>query len=281
MNKCIVCKGESFNNTFSKLLECKKCGHIFANINLNEKEINNIYNNKYFFGNQYYDYLRDRKLIEKNAKLRLKKLLSFLPNTKNLNLLEIGCAYGFYLNYVKNIFKNVEGFDFNPEGIDYAKKVFSLNVSESSFLKKKFQGNMYDLFCMWDVIEHLQDPHLYLKKISQISNKNALIAITTGDIKSINAKWRKDKWRLIHPPMHIHYFSKKSINEILKNNGFKVIYCEYCGYFRSFLFMAYRIKFIKKYFSWFLKLLKILKIPNFGIYLNLFDIMFIIAIKKK
>ena len=63
---------------------------------------------------------------------------------------------------------------------------------------------------MWDVIEHLQYPHLYLKKINQIANKNALIAITTGDIKSINAKLLKEKWRLIYPPIQISKFFKKN-----------------------------------------------------------------------
>ena len=119
-----------------------------------------------------------------------------------------------------------------------------------------------------------------MKKISQIVNKNALVEITTGDIKSINAKLLKEKWRLIYPPTQISKFLKKSINEILNNNSFKVIYIVSCSYFRSFLFMASNIKFIKKYFPWIFKLWKILKIPNFGIYLNIFNIMFIIAIKK-
>ena len=88
---------------------------------------------------------------------------------------------------------------------------------------------------MWDVIEHLNDPDLYLKKINKITNNDGILALTTGNIASFNARFSKQNWRLIHPPSHIHYFSRESMTKILKNNPLNIIVNKFCtGYVRDF-----------------------------------------------
>ena len=279
MNKCIVCKSNENNKIYANLSQCKICKHIYSNTKLDKIQIKHIYDDNYFFGNQYYNYLEDKNIIEKNANLRLKKILLNKKNLKELKLLEIGSAYGFFLNYVNSLFKKVKGFEINQKAANYAHKYFKLDVSNEYFLEHNFYDEKFDIFCLWDVIEHLQNPAEYLKKFNNISNNHSLIAITTGDIKSFNARFNKEKWRLIQPPEHLHYFSKDTITRLLNDNGFEIIHFEYCGYYRSFLFICNGFNFFKKYFSWFLDFYRFLKLPNISIYLNFFDIMYIIARK--
>ena len=52
----------------------------------------------------------------------------------------------------------------------------------------------------------------------------ALIAITTGDFASLNARVRRTKWRLMHPPSHAHYFSIASMTTMLDRFGFDTVY---------------------------------------------------------
>ena len=59
-----------------------------------------------------------------------------------------------------------------------------------------------------------------------------------------------------------------------------VLSINYCGYYRNFSFILNKINFLKKYFSFVIKILKFLKILNLDVYLNLYDIMFIIAKKQ-
>ena len=47
-----------------------------------------------------------------------------------------------------------------------------------------------DVVCMWDTIEHLQHPHLYIERASANMNRGGVIAITTGDIGSLMARMR-------------------------------------------------------------------------------------------
>ena len=86
---------------------------------------------------------------------------------------------------------------------------------------------------------------------------------------------RVKEWILIHPPSHIHYFSKKTITLLLEKNGFEVLSIKSCGYYRNLNFMLNKIGIISKYFGFFIKILSKYNLLDYDIYLNLHDIMFI------
>ncbi len=137
------------------------------------------------------------------------------------------------------------------------------------------EKDKFDIFCLWDTIEHLREPHLYIKKISEHIKKGGIISLTTGDIDSFVARLQRDRWRLIHPPEHLYYFSRKTISALLEKYGFKVINVKYSGFHRRLgllcsPFRRYAIyKFLESNF-----------ISDISIYLNLFDIMHVTARKE-
>ncbi len=282
MPKCIVCNNNKFfKKKFQILTECNNCNHIFANLDLNYNDLKKIYSKNYFFGEEYIDYLKDKKQIEKNSKERLKVIKEFISNTNQLNLLEIGCAFGFFLNAVKKNFNNVSGIDINSDGINYAKNNLKLDARCKDLLEMDIKTiNRFNIFCMFDVIEHLVDPKKIISFINKNAKKNSYLFITTGDIGSINARIKGKRWRLIHPPSHIHYFSKKTITLLLEKNGFEVLSIKSCGYYRNLNFMLNKIGIISKYFGFFIKILSKYNLLDYDIYLNLHDIMFIVAKKK-
>ena len=47
--------------------------------------------------------------------------------------------------------------------------------------------------------------------------------ITTGDISAALPRFQKEKWRMIHPPSHLHYFSKKTLTLLLERYDLKVV----------------------------------------------------------
>lgn len=109
-----------------------------------------------------------------------------------------------YSNYVAERFKFAVGLDISEDGIRYARERLGVNAYQVDFLQYDCSHRMFDIVCMWDTIEHIRDPHLYIEKISSIVPKDGLLALTTGDIDSLLARLQRDRWRLIHPPTHIH-----------------------------------------------------------------------------
>ena len=280
MNRCIVCENTENERFYKGILKCKKCDHIFADLRLTDEELFDLYRKNYFFGDEYSDYVADKPIIQKNFKLRLKPLETFLNPTSHKNLLEIGCAYGFFLEVAQRRFDTVKGIDITEDGVHYAREVLNLDVIQADLLKYDFGDEKFNVVCMWDTIEHLRQPQLYIEKISKQMESGALLAITTGDICSLNARIRKDKWRLIHPPTHIHYFSKKTLTNLLDHYGFDVVYTRYCGFYRSIDNIAYNILVLRHEQPRLYKLLKQLKLTEFDFYLNLYDIMYVIACKR-
>lgn len=272
-NYCNICNSSNNINIYRGIIKCKTCTHCFADISIDYDDLKKIYKKNYFFGEEYLNYQNDKNIIIKNFNLRLNKLKKYF-NFKNKSLLEIGSAYGYFLNLVKNNFKHVSGVEISEDCLNFCSENYDFKIYDFLEFENNLDGK-FDIFCLWDVIEHLKDPNKYLNKINKLSNKGAFIALTTGNIESMNAKVFKENWRLIHPPTHLHYFSPKSIEEILNRNNFKIIHFEHCGYYRSIDFILYKLK-LKKYFNFFLKNSKI-KLPS--LYLNMYDIMYVIAQK--
>lgn len=277
---CIVCGSILAEAFYVKLLRCSKCGHVFADLHLSDAELLNLYCKSYFFGGEYSNYIENKNVLQKNFKLRIEVLTNFLDPARHKNIFEIGSAYGFFLDLAKKYFEDISGIDINEDGVIYAQKELHLDVIHGDFLKHKFSGINFDIVCMWDTIEHLRNPDIYIEKLSRHMEKGALLAITTGDIESLNARFKKHKWRLIHPPTHVHYFSKKTLTRLLKNYGFNVIYNRYCGFYRSIDAMAYNILVKRHNKVWLYKILRYLNLTTSSVYLNLYDIMFVIARKE-
>lgn len=281
MKKCIICDGVDAEGLYSGMVRCRNCGHVFSDASAQSDSLSKVYDKNYFFGGEYSDYLADKKMTQDNFALRLKVLCKVLSPARHKRLLEIGCAYGFFLDMARCQFDLLKGIDVTADGALYAKNNLGLDVVADDFLAHDFKGQKFDVVCMWDTIEHLNDPAACLAKISaDIAAKGAIVAITTGDIDSMNARIKKDKWRLMNSPTHVHYFSKKTLGRLLDQNGFEMVYEGYCGFYRSIDMALHRISIANRKGRWFYDILRKSGLGRIQFYLNLFDIMYIIARKK-
>ncbi|MFD0676223.1 MULTISPECIES: class I SAM-dependent methyltransferase [unclassified Paenibacillus] len=278
-NLCIVCGSPYKKSKLKGLIECTNCSFITTNLNISNDELKKLYSIDYFHGKEYSDYLSDKKIIQHNFYSRLKTLMKYIQNPKEKSLFEIGCAYGFFLDVANPLFSDVSGIDISAEAVQKGKELMGLNVFSGDFLEYKFDSK-YDVFCMWDTIEHLKEPHLFIEKISENINKDGLIAISTGDIGSLNASIRGDNWRQIHPPTHLQYFSSKTLAKLLEKYGFEVVYTGHPGNYLSLNTISYILFVLKYNIPGFYNLLKKTGIVNLNVYLNMFDFVYMIGRKK-
>jgi 2-polyprenyl-3-methyl-5-hydroxy-6-metoxy-1,4-benzoquinol methylase len=169
---------------------------------------------------EYFDYEADRPALEYNFRQRIKSLKNMLGS--NDSIVEVGCAYGYFLNLVKGDVKSHIGFDVSKDGVRFAKKELGVNATTADFLTHKFKKNSVDSIFMWDVAEHLAYPDAYFKKVAEILKPGGQVALTTGNINALLPKLRKGGWRMIHPPTHVYYFSPKTIARLLARHGLMV-----------------------------------------------------------
>lgn len=278
--KCIVCEGALKQSKMKGLEVCERCGFVTADLSLSEEEIQKLYSSEYYNGEEYADYLADQEILQRNFRKRLKRLCRYREPDKEQSLFEIGCAYGFFLQVAKERFGSVEGIDISADAVEYARKNLKLNAHSGDYLK--FRGDKkYDVICMWDTIEHLERPEQYIEKAYDGLKKDGLLCITTGDIGSLNARLRGRRWRQIHPPTHLHYFSRKTLSLLLAAKGFRVLETSYPANTLSLNTVLYTILCLKSRHERLYGFLKRLGLTNLNIAVNMHDFMFIIARKDE
>lgn len=282
MQECIVCKSYSGRLIYkNSLKKCNACGFITANMEIDEKELLTLYNRNYFKGEEYLDYVSDKAILQKNFSKRLDSLQINDDSAEKVNALEIGCAYGFFGELFTTRFKNVRftGIDIVKEPIDHGRNKLGLNLVLDDYLKYN-SPEVYSHVFMWDVIEHLPRPDLFIEKISMETRKGSELHITTGDIGAILPRIQKQKWRMIHPPTHLHYFSRKTLTLLLEKNGFQIKKIMYKPVYRSIKQIFYSLFLLKGSNSWFLTQI-FNQIPgNWFFPINSYDIMYCIAVRK-
>jgi len=272
---CNICKHkEGFLPFYPRksIVQCPKCSLVFAIID-NNLNVEDIYNGDYFEGGEYQDYFKDKVTIQKNFEARIQDLKKIKSKGK---LLEIGCAYGFFLELASKQWTST-GVDITEAGIDHAKKQ-GLDARLGNFIEMDFEEEKFDLICMWDTIEHLEDPFAFIQKAESLLKDDGHIIMTTGDISSFVSKFRKDKWRLVHPPSHLYYFSPESFDAAFNKVKMKRSFCHHVGYSRYYQSMLHNITGSNENALY--KLLTLNESLNFPVYLNLYDVMMYVAQKK-
>jgi 2-polyprenyl-3-methyl-5-hydroxy-6-metoxy-1,4-benzoquinol methylase len=237
-----------------------------------------LYTERYFVGEEYRDYPAERHLIERQSRQRLRTLLRFVPASPSKRLFEIGAAYGFFLSVAGPSFAQVEGIDISDVAASAA-RASGLPVRSGDFLDAAIAGPL-DVVCLWDTIEHLPRPDLYLGKAASLMRPGGVIAISTGDIDSLVARVRGSKWRQIHPPTHLHYFSRRTLTRLLDAHGFDVRFVTHDGLYRSVDTMAFILLTIKRRQHRVYRWLKQAGLLEWPLYLNLFDTMLVIATRR-
>jgi 2-polyprenyl-3-methyl-5-hydroxy-6-metoxy-1,4-benzoquinol methylase len=136
--------------------------------------------------------------------------------------LDIGCAAGYFVSFLKNRGWNARGIDISPECVDAARSQ-GLDVVCGDYLAQNYD-RAFDLITLWASIEHLHDPHLFLDRVrSQLADGGLLYISTcrTGGLNFMRLFGRN--WRFYNFPEHLYFFSRSTMQKILVRTGFSMI----------------------------------------------------------
>src|SRR4029078_1499335 len=110
-------------------------------------------------------------------------------------LLDVGCAYGFFLPEARRNF-DVSRIEPAPAAAAHCRQQ-GLNVLTGVADEASLDnlGKM-DVIVLLDVIEHLPEPYETLALCARHLNPDGVILLTTGDFGSPLARWMGASWRL-------------------------------------------------------------------------------------
>jgi SAM-dependent methyltransferase len=187
------------------------------------------YDEAYYTGGDalvYQDYLASAASRRQGFRARLQELQRVCKTPGRL--IEIGAAYGFFLDVAREQGWETFGVELSPVSSEYARSQLALNVATGDLSSVPVRGN-YDLAVGWDVIEHLHDPIGTLHRLNQHLRFGAILALSTGNAACLGVPLYGLRWHLFAPPWHLYYFTPKSLGAMLSESGFRVLSVRYSG----------------------------------------------------
>jgi ubiquinone/menaquinone biosynthesis C-methylase UbiE len=155
-----------------------------------------IYNKEYYLniclGNDEFIKSGGKRLHPK-----VLSLISKIPVTKNMKILDIGCGRGDIALYLAKKAEKVIGIDYSQDAIEIAnltKSNFSSAIQKKTEFKvmnaKKllFENNSFDLILCIDVFEHLYpaEVQIMLRQIKRVLKPNGFLFVHTGTNRILN-----------------------------------------------------------------------------------------------
>lgn len=179
--------------------------------------------------------LKDHYLNKKTAgyfNTARTEILSLI-NKSNERVLEIGCAEGATLDLLKtcSYAQWVGGVDISDKAIAKAKKrdidyLKTLNIENESL---EIDNKSIDLLLILDVLEHLVDPWVSLKKLTELLKADGTIIISIPNVRSLRVllpliflgSWTYRDSGILDKT-HLRFFTRKSAIELVESAGLSV-----------------------------------------------------------
>jgi SAM-dependent methyltransferase len=208
------------------ITQCLNCG--LGKACPNDFSPEAYYDASYFNGSKpdgYSDYLGARYVLQDSFQKELALLKKLCA--KGGNLLELGCAYGYFLEVARHHY-NVSGLEICEEAVADCQARGLTGVRHGAISSETLSSlPMADIIVLLDVIEHLPDPRAALEAAVSKLQPNGLLLITTGDFSSLCAKVMGRHWRLMTPPQHLWFFTPRSLKQMGDCLGLDFIYLDH------------------------------------------------------
>ncbi len=232
---CPVCGRTNCRRRFTRsgyeIFRCAACRHSFVHPVPSPEELRSIYDRSYFergdkyrarAGSEDPNAANDRRKLELIAAER-----EIVGRTEHDDeeprLLDVGCARGGFLGRARERGFAVEGVELSQTAADHARKELKLDVSVGTLFDAQFESQSFDVVTMWDVIEHLDDPAACIEEVRRILRPGGIVALSTGDASALAAKLMGRRWHLLTPPQHLWYFERRGLEQLLVDQGFRVV----------------------------------------------------------
>ncbi|OGW81882.1 MAG: hypothetical protein A3G33_05225 [Omnitrophica bacterium RIFCSPLOWO2_12_FULL_44_17] len=194
-----------------RMVMCNICSHLYASPRLG---------NMYIHYKDVIDenYLANVNSRTMNAKRILPIIQRFAPRGR---LLDVGCSTGDFISVAKDIYA-VEGIELSRWASEITSKR-GLVVRRMELNELVNSNQTYDVVTLWGVIEHMEYPREEMIRINRLLNDHGIVCLWTGDTDSIYFKILKHHWWYLMG-QHIQLFSKKSMDRMMRDAGFQLIY---------------------------------------------------------
>jgi SAM-dependent methyltransferase len=137
-------------------------------------------------------------------------------------LLDIGSAGGAFLVAARD-------FGFQPVGVepsrwmaDFGRRTYNVDIRDGILMPGMFPEPNFDVITIWDVIEHVPDPHGLFSLINRLLKPDGYLLVSYPDVGSLAAKLLGERWPF-WLSVHLMYYDRRTMAAQLKRAGFETL----------------------------------------------------------
>jgi 2-polyprenyl-3-methyl-5-hydroxy-6-metoxy-1,4-benzoquinol methylase/spore coat polysaccharide biosynthesis predicted glycosyltransferase SpsG len=166
-------------------------------------------------------YLEDFDSIKSASRPRIRLVKELTAKGVDGVVVDIGCAYGPFLDALKEEGVPGYGVDVAPEAVAYVRKKLGIPALCGSFEEaaRADLPRRISAVTLWYVIEHFIDTDLVLRKASSLLPPGGVLAFSTPNGAGISARKGIQEFLSISPADHFTVFSPHRLGEILARYG--------------------------------------------------------------
>ncbi|MBL4889419.1 MAG: class I SAM-dependent methyltransferase [Candidatus Lindowbacteria bacterium] len=226
--KCSLCETEGDFEVITNQLrygesksavKCPGCGLVFLDPPMTKEEEEKFYREEY---GETYSKEKDTS-PEELFELRIPEAEEYFKLVGEFveaddDVLELGCASGYFLHYLRDKVKSVTGFEPFTEFQEYCRKMDIPLLDDL----ENVPDNSYDKVYMFFLVEHLTEPYAYMKNVARILRDGGKILFIVPNVDDVLVSQYKVEgfhgfyYTLAHP----FYYSKETLSKMLTKCGF-------------------------------------------------------------
>lgn len=206
------------------LVRCRSCGLLYLDPQPTWQELDSHYQSDYTA--YTVQHLRGAPALSQLAlsyglQRRCKLILQLRQQGR---LLDIGAATGGFLNAMRHHSGwQLHGVEPVQSAAQLARDQLGLNILPTTLEQAHFPDGQFDVVTLWDVLEHLPDPHASLNEIYRVTAPGAWLVLQIPDVSSWEAKLWGRWWIGYDAPRHLYAFPSKALAALLAATGFEPV----------------------------------------------------------
>lgn len=161
--------------------------------------------------------VQNKKILNPQRVENLARFNFFRQHISAGRILDFGCGTGEGTHFLSTFHQyEVIGVDISFEALQYAKNIYDqgrLTFVCGSILTPFLRNRSFDGIISVEVIEHIQDPHPYLRHVSNLLTRNGVFMLTTPN-QLISSPTQGSLW-----PDHVREYAAEEL-KILLNQYF-------------------------------------------------------------
>jgi SAM-dependent methyltransferase len=180
-----------------------------------------------FFADGNTDYYLSRA-SQLNAQTKLRLLEKWVP--AGSRVLDVGAGFGHFLQACGGRY-NCVGAEVSPVAVAWSERSLGVrSICASVYDLAPEHAGPFDAITLWDVIEHLPDPHRALAALADRMITGGTLLLTTPDAGSSVARVLGRHWYYLDPVQHLVVFNRHNLTDLLRQHGFETVSIKTMGH---------------------------------------------------